>query len=47
MIRFDDNTSIARGRDKSQQEEQDLMIKCVREKREAGAPGDHQNVKST
>jgi hypothetical protein len=24
-----------------------LMIKCAREEREAGAPGDHQNVKST
>jgi hypothetical protein len=47
MIRFVDNTSIARGRDDSQQEEQDLMIKCAREEREAGAPGNHQNVKST
>jgi hypothetical protein len=47
MIRFVDNTSVARGGDESQQEEQDLMIKCAREEREAGAPGDHQNVKST
>jgi hypothetical protein len=47
MIRFFDNMSIARGGDESQQEEQDLMIKCTREEREAGAPGDHQNVKST
>jgi hypothetical protein len=44
MIRFVDNTSIARGGDESQQDEQDLMIKCARE---AGTPGDHQNVKST
>jgi hypothetical protein len=47
MIRFVDNKSIARGGDESQQEEQDLMIKCAREEREAGAPGAHQNVKST
>jgi hypothetical protein len=46
MIRFVDNTSVARG-DESQQEEQDLKIKCAREEREAGAPGDHQHVKST
>jgi hypothetical protein len=44
---FVDNMSIARGGDESQQEEQDLMIKCAREERKAGAPGDHQNVKST
>jgi hypothetical protein len=44
MIRFVDNTSIAQGGDTSQQ---DLMIKCTREEREAGAPGDHQNIKST
>jgi hypothetical protein len=44
MIRFVDNMSIARGGDESQQEEQDLMIKCARE---AGAPGDLQNVKLT
>jgi hypothetical protein len=42
MIRFVDNTSIARGGDESQQEEQDLMIKCAREEMEAGAPVDHQ-----
>jgi hypothetical protein len=47
MISFVDNTSVARGGDESQQEEQDLLIKCVREEREAGAPRDHQNVKST
>jgi hypothetical protein len=47
MIRFVDNTSVAQGGDESQQEEQDLMSKCVREEREAGTPGDHQNVKST
>jgi hypothetical protein len=47
MIKFVDNTSIARGGDASQRDEQDLMIKCVREEREAGAPGDHQNIKST
>jgi hypothetical protein len=47
MIRFFDNTSVARGGDESQQEEQALMIKCTREEREVGAPGDHQNVKST
>jgi hypothetical protein len=47
MIRFVDNTSVARGGDESQQKEQDLMSKCAREEREAGAPGDHQNVKST
>jgi hypothetical protein len=47
MIRFVDNTSVARGGDKSLQEEQDLMIKCAMEEREAGAPGDHQNLKST
>jgi hypothetical protein len=46
MIRFVDNTSIARGGDESQQE-QDLMIKCARNEREAGTPLDHQNVKST
>jgi hypothetical protein len=38
MIRFVDNMSVARGGgDESQQEEQDLMIKCAREEREAGA----------
>jgi hypothetical protein len=47
MIRFVDNTSGARRGDESQQEEQDLMIKCTREEREAGASGDHRNVKST
>jgi hypothetical protein len=47
LIRFVDNTSVAREGDKSQKEEQDLIINCVREEREAGAPGDHQNVKST
>jgi hypothetical protein len=47
MIRFVDNTSIARGGDDSQQEEQDLMIKCAREERKAGAPGNYLNVKST
>jgi hypothetical protein len=47
MIRFVDNTSIARGGDASQRDEQDLMIKCAREEREVGAPGDHQNIKST
>jgi hypothetical protein len=47
MIRFVDNTSIAQGGDASQQDEQDLMIKCAREEREAGAPEDHQNIKST
>jgi hypothetical protein len=36
MIRFVDNTSIARGGDVSQQDEQDLMTKCAREEREAG-----------
>ena len=41
MIRFVDNMSVARGGDESQQEEQDLMIKCAREEREAGAPRDH------
>jgi hypothetical protein len=40
MIRFVDNTSVARG-EESQQEEKDLMIKCVREEREAGARRDH------
>jgi hypothetical protein len=47
MIRLVDNTSVARGGDESQQEEQDLMIKCTREEREVGAPGDHQNINST
>jgi hypothetical protein len=47
MIRFVDNTSIERGGDMSQRDEQDLMIKCTREEREAGAPGDHKNIKST
>jgi hypothetical protein len=47
MIRFVDNTSIARGGDASQRDEQDLKIKCAREEREAGAPGDHQSIKST
>jgi hypothetical protein len=47
MIRFVDNTSIARGGDASQRDEQDLLIKCAREEREAGAPRDHQNIKST
>jgi hypothetical protein len=47
MIRFVDNTSVAQGGDESQQEEPDLMIKCAREEREAGAPRDHQNIKST
>jgi hypothetical protein len=47
MIRFVDNTSVARGGEESQQEEKDLMIKCVREERGADAPGDHQNVRST
>jgi hypothetical protein len=47
MIRFVDNMSVARGGDESQQEEQDLMIKCAREQREACAPGDHQNIKYT
>jgi hypothetical protein len=37
MIGFVDNTSIARGGDESQQEEQDLVIKCAGEEREAGA----------
>jgi hypothetical protein len=46
MIRFVDNTSIARGGDASQRDEQDLMIMCAREEREAGAPGDHKNIKS-
>jgi hypothetical protein len=46
MIIFVDNTSIARG-EESQQEEHDLLIKCAREEREAGAPRDHQNVNST
>jgi hypothetical protein len=46
MIKFVDNTRVARGGDESQQEEQDLMTKCVRKEREAGAPGDHQNVMS-
>jgi hypothetical protein len=45
MIRFVDKTSIARGGDASQRDEQDLKIKCAREEREAGAPGDHQNIK--
>jgi hypothetical protein len=44
MIRFADNTSVALGGVESQQEEQDLMIKCTREEREAGAPGDHQTI---
>jgi hypothetical protein len=47
MIRFVDNMSVARGGEESQQEEKDLMTKCMREEREAGTPGDHQNVKST
>jgi hypothetical protein len=47
MIRFVDNTSVARGGDEPQLEEQDLMIKCAREEREAGTPGDHLNIKST
>jgi hypothetical protein len=47
MIRFVDNTSIARGGDTSQRDEQDLMIKCAREEREVDAPGDHQKIKST
>jgi hypothetical protein len=42
MIRFVDNMSVAQGGDKSRQEKQDLMIKCAREEREVGAPGDHQ-----
>jgi hypothetical protein len=46
MIGFVDNTSVARGGDESQQGEQDFMIKCARVEREAGAPGDHQNIKS-
>jgi hypothetical protein len=46
MIKFVDNTRVARGGDESQQEEQDLMTKCVRKEREAGAPGDHQNIMS-
>jgi hypothetical protein len=45
MIGFVDNTT--RGGDESQQEEPDLMIKYAREEREAGAPRDHQNIKST
>jgi hypothetical protein len=44
MIKFVDNMSVARGGDESQQEKQDLTIKCVREEREAGALGDHPNV---
>jgi hypothetical protein len=47
MIRFVDSTSIARGGGVSQRDEQDLMIKCAWEEREAGALGDHQNIKST
>jgi hypothetical protein len=47
MIMFVDNTSVACGEEESQQEEQDLMIKGVREEREADARRDHQNVKST
>jgi hypothetical protein len=47
MIRFVENTSIARGGDASQRDEQDLKMKCAREEREADAPGDHQNIKST
>jgi hypothetical protein len=43
MIRFVHNTSIAQGGDESQRDEQDLMIKCARKEREAGAPRDHQN----
>jgi hypothetical protein len=46
-IRFVDNTSIARGGDELLRDEQVLMIKCVKEEREAGAPGDHPNIKST
>jgi hypothetical protein len=41
IIRFVDNMSVARGGDESQQEEQNLMIKCAREERKAVAPGDH------
>jgi hypothetical protein len=47
MIRFVDNMSVARGGEESQQEEQDLMIKCAREERDAGARRAHQNIKST
>jgi hypothetical protein len=44
MIRFLDNTSVAREGDESQQEDQDLLIKCARGEREAAAPGDHQEI---
>jgi hypothetical protein len=47
MISFVDNTSIARAGDASQQDEQDLKIKCASEEREAGAPRDHLNIKCT
>jgi hypothetical protein len=40
MIRFVDNTSVARGGGELQQKKDDLMIKCAREEREAGAPRD-------
>jgi hypothetical protein len=48
MIRFVDNTSIARGEGGLQQAEQHLIFnisKCAREEREAGAQGGNEKIK--
>uniref|UniRef100_A0ACD5U7U5 Uncharacterized protein n=1 Tax=Avena sativa TaxID=4498 RepID=A0ACD5U7U5_AVESA len=45
MIRFVDNTSVARGEGDLQQEEQALISsKCAREEREADALGDNEEI---
>ena len=47
MIRFIDNTSVARGEGELQQEEQALISnisKCAREEREAGALGGNEEI---
>jgi hypothetical protein len=49
MIRFIDNTSIARGEGELQQGEQELISnisKCAREEREAGAQGGNEEIKA-
>jgi hypothetical protein len=46
MIRFIDNTSIARGGEEQQHEEQGLINKCVREEMEAGALEDKEEITS-
>ena len=47
MIRFEEETSLARGDEELQQDEHLLISnisKCAREEREAGAPGDMEEI---